>query len=633
MLGRLLRAAGLSGKRGAARAGSAFFHVGDLPLPDDAGLRDALLAACAAAGQGGESAARALSRLIRKRNPQQPLTYALLGALLERAGKDADARESYAAARRLDAGGSLALHLLNRGRHYLNLNAAAQAERCLLLAHRLQPGAAAPLEMLGFAAYVSGDTESARTWYDRALVCATPEEAGAIAINRLINTIPQIAGSAQAIDASRERFAQDLDALQGDPPVLVDPLAQVNRTAFFLTFQGRDDRELNVRLAELFLRACPALGHVAAHAAGPLAVSGRKPRVGFVSMNLGRQSVGVWYRSLVRLIIESERFDCVLFTSGPDLDGPLAAAAALRDCHVRLDGTLEQARARIGAATLDLLIHTDVGMHPFPYFLAFSRLAPVQALLVGHPDTSGIPALDYFVSNVFQDSAAAQIHYSERLVRLSRIPVLVEAIAPPASPLARHALGLADGMRYYLCPMMLQKMHPDFDSAIAAILRRDPQGELILFADRERPLWQTRLEDRFAGAMPDVADRIVFRPFARLEEFRSLLIEADCVLDPFHFSGGVTTHTALALGVPVITLGGELFRASMTAGIYAQAGIADCVATSREQYVELALGFAADRERRARVRAKIIAGHARIFDTRDAAEVFGDWIASITKTP
>ena len=632
MLGRLLRAAGLSGKRGAARVGPAFFHVGDLPLPDDAGLRDALLAACAAAEQSSESAARKLSRLIRKRNPQQPLAHALQGALLERAGKDADARESYAAARRLDAGASLALHLLNRGRHYLNLNASAQAERCLLLAHRLQPGAAAPLEMLGFAGYVSGDTESARAWYDRALACATPEEAGAIAINRLINTIPQIARSAQAIDASRERFAQELDALRGTAPALVDPLAQVNRTAFFLAFQGRNDRELNARLADLFLRACPALGHVAAHAAGPLAVSGRRPRVGFVSMNLGRQSVGVWYRSLVRMIIESERFDCVLFTFGPDVDARLAAAAALRGCHVTLDGTLEQARARIGAATPDVLIHTDVGMHPFPYFLAFSRLAPVQALLVGHPDTSGIPALDYFVSNVFQDGAAAQVHYSERLVRLPRIAVLVEAIAPPASPLARHELGLADGTRYYLCPMMLQKMHPDFDAAIAAILRRDPQGELLLFADRERPLWQARLEERFAGAMPDLADRIVFRPFARREEFQSLLIEADCVLDPFHFSGGVTTHTALALGVPVITLGGDLFRASMSAGIYAQAGIADCVANSREQYVELALGFAADRERRARVRAKIIAGHARIFDTRDAVEVLGDWIASITKT-
>lgn len=632
MLGALLRAAGLAGKRSGARPGPAFFHAGDLPLPDDAGLRDALLTACAAAGQGGESAVRMLSRLIRQRKPRQPLAHALLGTLLERAGKDALARESFATARSLDAGGSLALHLLNRGRHYLNLNSAAQAERCLLLAHRLQPDAAAPLEMLGFAGYVSGDTESARAWYDRALACATPEEAGAIAINRLINTIPQIARSAQAIDASRARFAQELDALLGDPPALVDPLAQVNRTAFFLAFQGRNDRQLNARLADLFLRACPALGHVAAHATGPLAVSGRKPRVGFVSMNLGRQSVGVWYRSLVRMIIESGRFDCVLFTSGPDLDAPLAAAAALRECHVTLDGTLAQARARIGAATLDLLIHTDVGMHPFPYFLAFSRLAPVQALLVGHPDTSGIPTLDTFISNVFQDGAAAQAHYSERLVRLPRIPVLVEAIAPPAPLLTRRELGMADGTRYYLCPMMLQKIHPEFDSAIAAILRRDPQGELLLFADRERPLWQTRLEDRFAGAMPDVADRIVFRPFARREEFQSLLIAADCVLDPFHFSGGVTTHIALALGVPVITLRGELFRASMTAGIYAQAGIADCVATSREQYVELALGFAADRERGAQARAKIIAGQARIFDTRDAVEVLGDWIASITKT-
>ena len=147
---------------------------------------------------------------------------------------------------------------------------------------------------------------------------------------------------------------------------------------------------------------------------------------------------------------------------------------------------------------------------------------------------------------------------------------------------------------YYLCPMMLQKIHPEFDWALGEILRRDPQAEVVLFADSARARsGSEQLERRFAAEMPDVAERICFRPFARQEEFLNLLLQADCVLDPFHFSGGVTTYIALSLGVPVVTLPGELFRSRMTAGMYAQAGITACTARSREHYVELALEFAA----------------------------------------
>jgi predicted O-linked N-acetylglucosamine transferase (SPINDLY family) len=268
-------------------------------------------------------------------------------------------------------------------------------------------------------------------------------------------------------------------------------------------------------------------------------------------------------------------------------------------------------------------------MHPFFYLLAFSRLAPLQALLVGHPCTSGIPSLDYFVSNVHQDGPYAQAHYSETLVRLPVIPMLVDRTDPPAHPLSRDALGMAEGVRYYLCPMMLQKLHPDFDAAVGEILRRDPVGEFILFADRDRPLWQEMLEARFERHMPDVAGRISFRPFAPREEFLSLLLAADCVVDPFHFSGGVTSDIALSLGVPVVTMAGELFRSRMTAGFYSQAGVDGCVARTTDEFVALALDMAANPVRRSEVSGALRASHDRLFGTVAAVDVFSDWLEQV----
>jgi predicted O-linked N-acetylglucosamine transferase (SPINDLY family) len=213
-------------------------------------------------------------------------------------------------------------------------------------------------------------------------------------------------------------------------------------------------------------------------------------------------------------------------------------------------------------------------------------------------------------------------------VRLPEIAVYVERTRPPDEPLARPALGWDEETRYYVCPMLLQKLHPDFDDALARILRRDPRGEVVLFADAERPNWQKRLEQRFANTAPDVAGRIVFRPFARTREFLSILLAADCVLDPFHFSGGVTSYIALSLGVPVVTLPGELFRSRMTAGMYERAGVTDCIARSPEHFVELALAFAADRAARAAYRARILAAHPALFATRAAVDALEAWIVA-----
>jgi predicted O-linked N-acetylglucosamine transferase (SPINDLY family) len=216
---------------------------------------------------------------------------------------------------------------------------------------------------------------------------------------------------------------------------------------------------------------------------------------------------------------------------------------------------------------------------------------------------------------------------------LPQIVVCVERAKSPAEPTSRATLGWSEDTRYYVCPMLLQKLHPDFDAVLSELLRRDPQGEVVLFADRSRPLWQTQLEERFAATIPDVADRITFRAFAPTQEFLSVLLAADCVVDPFHFSGGVTTYIAFALGVPVVTFPGEFFRSRMTAGMYWQAGVTDCIARSPEHFVELALAFAADPAMRAAVRSKIVAAHPKLFDTREAVDVLGDWIASVQPAP
>lgn len=543
-------------------------------------------------------------------------------------GESGGAEREFTSARAHDPQQRIALHFLNRGREHLNGNAPDAAEPCLMLAHLLVPGAALPLEMLGFQAYLAGDVAACRNWYDRALECASADERGALALNRLVLTVPQIAASSAEIAAWRAGFEADLGRMLANPPIVEDLLSGLRRPPFFLAYQGFDERPLLEKVAQLLLRIDPRLAHAAAHAGNPEPLHGRRIRLGLISLHLGRHSVGLWYRDLFRLLIESRQFEVTLITDDAEADAGLKAAAVAHGTHVRIPADLVIAREAIAARRCDILIYTDVALHVLPYLLSFARLAPLQALLVGHPATSGVPAVDWFISNVHQDQVGAAAHYSEKLARLPVIPAYV-AKNPAPTRRSRASLGMDDGRHYYLCPVMLQKIHPDFDAALAGILARDPQAHIMFFSDRTRPLWQERLEERFARVLGDAARRIIFRPFVPKDEFLALLDAADCVLDPPHFTGGVTTYMAFSLGCPVITLPGALFRSRMTSGMLAQAGVEDTVAASLDQYVELATTYAADPARRSATRERLQAAADRLFATPQAVSALADWIETV----
>src|SRR5207245_339131 len=92
------------------------------------------------------------------------------------------------------------------------------------------------------------------------------------------------------------------------------------------------------------------------------------------------------------------------------------------DRFVEVSRHLPTARAQVTAAGLDVLFYTDIGMDATTYTLAFSRLAPVQCVTWGHPLTTGLDTIDYFVSSEILEPAGAEDHYTETLVRLRTLP-------------------------------------------------------------------------------------------------------------------------------------------------------------------------------------------------------------------
>src|SRR5205085_7556356 len=128
-----------------------------------------------------------------------------------------------------------------------------------------------------------------------------------------------------------------------------------------------------------------------------------------------------------------------VFSIGQDYDPVCRALAASVQKFVLLPRDVAAARRMIETNPIDVLVFTDIGMDAMSYSLALARLAPVQCVTWGHPETTGLSTIDHFVSSEEMEAPAADAHYSERLVRLPGLTFYFDRAAKPAEGVDRAA--------------------------------------------------------------------------------------------------------------------------------------------------------------------------------------------------
>src|SRR5208337_3284996 len=92
------------------------------------------------------------------------------------------------------------------------------------------------------------------------------------------------------------------------------------------------------------------------------------------------------------------------------------------DRYLEVPPVLADARNLLAKQAFDVLFYTDVVMNPLVNTLAYSRLAPVQCVTWGHPETTALATMDYFLSSELFETEDADRHYTEKLVRLATLP-------------------------------------------------------------------------------------------------------------------------------------------------------------------------------------------------------------------
>ncbi|HTQ10520.1 MAG TPA: tetratricopeptide repeat protein, partial [Fimbriimonadaceae bacterium] len=455
-------------------------------------------------------------------------------------------------------------------------------------------------------------------WRD-AVACAGKSREPAL---RFIASLlmPVVFESSGMVVEALEHLGTSVDSLCEPDLRLDDPLRQVGITAFHLPYFGTSERPYQEAIARAYLHAVPGIETVP----DPPSGAGR-PRLGVLSGLLRNHSVYSMFGGLIERL-DPERFEVVFLQTAPG-DGFTERIAARAARHVRLSANLEQARRQVLAERLDVLFYPEVGGDPLSYFLGFSRLAPVQCVTWGHPQTTGSPAMDYFISSEHLEREDGDREYSEKLVRMPHLNAWYSP-PPPPPPRSPGQLGLPEGCHLYAYLQIANKLHPDFDRVLNEILTRDPEGLLVL-SEPLRPSFKAILARRWETTAPRLLDRTVWLPHMPLDRYLRVLQLTDALLAPIQFGGGRSTFDALSAGVPVVTFRGPFLKSRITHAIYKEAGIEGLTAESDEQYIELALRLARDRKWREQMRSEVRTKAPACFESEAAVRDLNEFFASI----
>lgn len=444
---------------------------------------------------------------------------------------------------------------------------------------------------------------------------------------RAVTCAPAVFESGEQIDAYRERLSQDLESWRSRMPASAD-WNEIAATGAFpgiaFSYHGRDNRRLKEQFAALYepyFREQPeAIG---------IGLTGRR-RIGFVVTQRHEKMFLLSMQGILERL-DPERFELLILGSRGAIDAIRGRFSRTDIRLVPFGESLREAAAVVREAACDVLYFWEVGTDTMNYFLPFARSAPVQCTGWGSTITAGVSAVDYFLSSDLVETADSDAQYTEKLWRSRTLFSYRERLGP-VPPATRGEFGLPHGPNLYLCFQNPLKLHPDVDRLFDAILRSDPKGRIVLLGDRQGHAVRL-LQGRFARRIPDTADRIVFLPRQPHENYFRLLNLADVILDPPHYSAGSSAYDLFSYNLPVVTLAGGLIVGRVTAGFYKKIGFEELIASSPEQYVELAVRVATNRDYRAFVCERIARSSDAVFNDIDVIREHERFFADVLDGP
>lgn len=381
----------------------------------------------------------------------------------------------------------------------------------------------------------------------------------------------------------------------------LDPCAAAHSNVLFaLSHCTRDPEELfaeHRRFAELF--ELPQLPRRSPHPNVPDAA--RRLNIGFVSADLHNHAVVTFLDPILELLTHSTELTLHAYSNGA-IDDHVSQRLRRYIPHWRRINALDDDAAErlIRADGIDILI--DVSGHSggnrLPLFAR--KPAPVQASWMGYAGTTGLDAMDYYVTDGFHlPEGRYDDQFTEKIARIPLgAPFMPEPDAPEVSPLP----ALANGYLTFGTFNRANKLSPEVIALWAKLLHAIPDAKLVLGglhagADKVVTGW-------FIDEGIDPA-RLLVQPRGTVREYLAAHDRIDICLSAFPYTGTTTVSHALWMGVPTLTNTGPTNPSHAAVCSMAHLGLSSFVADDDEHFVRLGVFLSQNIEELAGLRASM----------------------------
>ena len=358
----------------------------------------------------------------------------------------------------------------------------------------------------------------------------------------------------------------------------------------------------------------------------------RRLRLGYLSPNFSAHSVAF----LIEPVLphhDRSAFEVYGYHTAAVRDETTERIEASLDTMRQVEDLTDlQLARRIADDRIDVLV--DLAGHTLGGRLGVfaRRPAPVQITWLGFPDTTGLPAMDYRITDAIADPPGAEARHTERLLRVPGSFLCYRP--PPDAP----AVSSRDGAAHVVfCSFnTLEKVNDSVIALWSRVLHAVPGSTMLL---KSGLLAQPEVAQRIraAFAAQDIAEgRLELRgwlddPQRHLELYGG----ADVALDTSPYNGTITTCEAMWMGLPVVTLAGAAHMSRVGASLLSSLGLQDLIAGTPDDFVDIAAGLARDPERlralrasmRPRLKASALLDHAGFARKLEALlrQAWRDW--------
>jgi protein O-GlcNAc transferase len=452
--------------------------------------------------------------------------------------------------------------------------------------------------------------------------------------------LPILYDSESDISTSRKRFSDGLTTLIS--AVKVDTSDQRKRalagigsiTNFYLQYQGQNDLDLQKRYGRFVHRVMAANFPQYTVARQMPALNGdRKIKIGYLSSFMRAHTVGHFLMGWLENHDRS-KFELYCYHIGHATDELTEAFKQKSDRFYQVPGNIEAMAKQVFNDDLHILTFTDIGMFAPATQLAGLRLAPIQCKGWGHPVTTGLPTIDYYLSADLMETDDADDHYSEKLVRLPNLALALKEPQVPENGKTRLDFGISGSDFVFLTSQSLFKYLPQYDDIYPRIAAGVENARFVFISNPSAGITQRfrkRIERAFNHHHLPMDRFCIFQPRLSPDDFMRLNKASDVLLDPFCWSGGKTTLEGIACGLPVVTCPGTFMRGRHAVAMLKMMGITETIAENAEAYIAIACRLGNDMDFFNRIRNSIAANRHLLYDDKSCIRALEDFYRRVVE--